>query len=509
MREVERVDLLILDGDVMTMDPGNRILSPGGIAVRDGEIVDVATAGEIRDRYRGDREICARGKLVMPGLVDTYSHAGHGMIKATYHPLLGWPGGHLYYHGTTEDFWYAEGLLSAVERVRFGVTSNMTTIGGTPARTDSPVFAYANARAQREVGLRGSVGVGPPDLFVKHIPEPYTATWWESGEPEVRGFTYADTLRCTEEVLARFRGPGSDMMGAFLSVPYLFGRHPRGRRRNDPTPVYSDADVPLIIEKAEEVKDIAARYGVRLQTHMFEGTVDFAVEKMGPRKARELLGPEVVIAHANGLRESEIEILAETRAKVASAPSMEENLWYGRCPVPELLRAGVCTSITTDGPAPRISLDLFKDIDRSLFLNWMAHGTQDVYPAGRALKMVTIDAARVMGVDHLVGSLEVGKRADVIAIDMDRPHLAPAHNLPQLVAYYVNGNDVDTTIVDGEILMEGGVVNSVDESEVVAMAREEARRATERVDISRYLELPRGFWDGWRHEDARGFPGAR
>ncbi|MFW5896543.1 MAG: amidohydrolase family protein [Bacillota bacterium] len=502
MNEKIAVDLIVTGGDVMSMDGDNRILRPGAMAIRDGEILAVGTPKEIAARFVADRIIDARGKLAMPGLVDTYSHAGHGMIKAIYHPLRGWPSGHLYYHGTTEDFWYAEGLLSATERVRFGVTSNMTTVGGTPARTDSTVFALANARAQATVGLRGSVGVGPPDVFVKHIPEPYTATWWEEGKPETRGFTYRDTLEVSEEIFRRVDDLAGGGVGSFMALPYIFGRHPRGKRRNDPTPTYSDEDIPVLVEKAEEAVNLARRYGVRVQTHMFEGTIDFALEKMGRDEVMEILGPDVVVAHANGLREGEIDLLAEAGTRVASAPSMEENLWYGRCPVPEMLRAGVNVSITTDGPAPRISLDLFKDINRSLFLNWMAYGTQDVYPAGRALRMVTIDAARVMGIDHLVGSLEVGKRADIILLDMDRPHLTPSFHLPQLVAYYVNGNDVDTTIVDGKVLMEDRRVLTVDEGEVLDFAQEEAEKAVGRVDISPYLELPAGYWNSWRHEDA-------
>ncbi|MFO7942402.1 MAG: amidohydrolase family protein [Bacillota bacterium] len=501
MDERSRVDLLITGGDVMTMNADNHILRPGAVAIRDGEIVAVGDPEDLSRQFFAERTLDGRGKLAMPGLVDTYSHAGHGMIKAVYHPLRGWPSGHLYYHGTTEDFWYAEGLLSATERVRFGVTSNMTTIGGTPARSDSPVFALANARAQREVGLRGSVGVGPPDLFVKHIPEPYIATWWDDGKSEIRGFTYEDTLAVSEEIFSSLDDTEEGGVGSFMSLPYIFGRHPRGKRRNDPTPTYADEDIPKLVEKAEEALDLARRYGVRLQTHMFEGTMDFAVEKMGRGKVAELLGPDVVVAHANGLRNPEIEVLAETGTRVASAPSMEENLWYGRCPVPEMLRAGVNVAITTDGPAPRISLDLFKDINRSLFLNWMAYGTQDIYPAGRALRMVTSEAAEVMGIDHLVGSIEAGKRADIILLDMNRPHLTPSFHLPQLVAYYANGNDVDTTIVEGEILMEGRRVLSVDEGEVLDFARREAEKAVERIDVSDYLELPAGFWQGWRHED--------
>src|SRR5690606_21073555 len=102
--------------------------------------------------------------------------------------------------------------------------------------------------------------------------------------------------------------------------------------------------------------------------------------------------------------------------------------------------------------------DLFKDLYRALFLAWVGHGHQQIFPVGKALRMVTAEAAQVIGMGDLIGSLEVGKLADVILIDLDRPHLVPSDHLPNLVAYYVNGNDVDTTIVNGKVLMAGGVV---------------------------------------------------
>ena len=112
----------------------------------------------------------------MPGLVDTYGHAGHGLVKGILHPQLGWPNNQLYFHSTSENWWYAEGLLSAVERLQFGVTCGLTVIGATPARLDDPIFTLRQAQAIREVGIRGVLGVGPPDPFVHHLTDPWTGT---------------------------------------------------------------------------------------------------------------------------------------------------------------------------------------------------------------------------------------------------------------------------------------------------------------------------------------------
>jgi cytosine/adenosine deaminase-related metal-dependent hydrolase len=175
-------------------------------------------------------------------------------------------------------------------------------------------------------------------------------------------------------------------------------------------------------------------------------------------------------------------------------------MWYGYPPIPELLEAGANVSISTDGSAPRFSFDLFKDISRAMWHQWMRFSTQDVLPAGKALRMVTIDAAKALGMAHEVGSLETGKKADVILVDLDRPHLTPTTYVPHLLTFYVNGNDVDTVIVDGEVLMNEGKILSVDEQEVMELARTEAEKAFDLVDLDDFRPSDRTFWHGTRYE---------
>ena len=124
---------------------------------------------------------------------------------------------------------------------------------------------------------------------------------------------------------------------------------------------------------------------------------------------------------------------------------------------------------------------------------------QTVFPPGKALRMVTIDAANVLGLGHLVGSLEPGKRADIILVDFNRPHLLPGELIPRLLAFYANGNDVESVIVDGKIVMQDRRVVSVDEKEVVQFAREEAQKAFERQEIRGYLEMDQDFWRSWKY----------
>jgi 5-methylthioadenosine/S-adenosylhomocysteine deaminase len=490
------VDILIAGGVVLTMDSQNRLIENGAVAVKGKTIAAVDTLENLRHAYAAETVIDASSKVVMPGLVDTYGHAGHGLIKGIHHPELGWPTNIVYFHATDDRWWYAEGMLSALERLRFGVTCGFSVIGATPARMDSPIFAQRQAEAVREIGIRGVLGVGPPDPHVSHIPEPWSGTFWDEGKPIKRPFSYQDTIRNSVSVIEEWHGAAEGRINVALHFPYLFGRqaaHPRIPFE------YNDQHVPAMIEKAEEIRDLANRYQVLVHTHAFKGSVAFGIEHFGMGRVRQLLGPDVLFAHCNGLSDVEVRVLGENRVGIAVVPFTHENILYGPCPVIELLQSGANVTISTDGTAPYCSYDLFKDISRAVWTQWTRFEDQTLLPAGRALRMVTIDAARALGVDHLTGSLEVGKRADIILVDLARPHLTPSASVPRLLAFYANGNDVDTVLVDGRVLMQDRKATSVDEDAVVGMAREEAARAFERLDISAYLEMTDSFWRGWRY----------
>ncbi|MBM4456360.1 MAG: amidohydrolase family protein [Chloroflexi bacterium] len=486
-----QVDLVIEGGAVVTMDPANRLIPAGAVAVSDGRIVAVDRAETIRQHYTAARVLDAHDKAIMPGLVDTYGHGGHGLIKGILHPRLGWPTNVLYFHATTERWWYTEGLLAALERLRFGVTCGFTVVGATPARMDSPVFAEAQARAAEEVGIRSVVGIGPPDIHVSHLPTPWTGVLWEADQPIRRQFTYEDTVRNCVAVIEKWHAAAEGRVRIALHVPYLLGRlaaHPRFLF------TYNDEHVPAMIAAAEETRALADRYGLIIHSHIFRDSVSFALAKFGAERLRWLLGPDVVFAHANGLSEEEVRVLGEAAVSIAVVPFTHENIMYGVCPAVELLRAGANVTISTDGTAPYASYDLFREISRALWAQWVRFNDLNVLPAGKGLRMVTIDAARALGLDQEIGSLEVGKRADIILVNLAQPHLTPQAMLPRLLAFYTSGHDVDTVLVNGKILMEDRTVKTVDMATVLALAREEAAAAFGRFDIAPYLTLDESFW---------------
>jgi cytosine/adenosine deaminase-related metal-dependent hydrolase len=492
----QRVDLLILNGTVVTFDEHHQILDSGGLAIDGDRIVAVGGSRALKEAYEAECVVDAADMVIMPGLVDTYGHAGHGMVGGFYHPDAGWPAGRLYWHGTTEDWWFAESQLAAAERLRFGVTTGASIVGSTPARTDSPRFAVRCAEAYEKVGIRAVLGVGPPDPFIPHLPRPWTGSFLEDGEWVERAFTYDETVRNSLDVVETWHGGGNGRIRIALAPPYLFGRHAfHGHFEY----TYRPGDVGVMIEKAEEMRDLADQYRVQIHTHVMKGGMSFALHHFGRERVERLLGPDVVIAHGNGIGREGVEVIGSTRSNVASAPSTMENVRYGYAPVVEFLEAGANVTIATDGSAPRFSFDLWKDIVRAMWHQWMIHRTQHVLPPGKALRMVTLDAAKALGMGDEIGSLEQGKKADVILVDFNRLHLTPRTFLPQQLTYYVTGHDVHTVIVGGRILMEDRKIRTVDVEEVKALAREEAARAFERVDLEPYCETGPQFWLGARY----------
>jgi hypothetical protein len=342
------------------------------------------------------------------------------------------------------------------------------------------------------------LGAGPPDPFIPHIPEPWQATQWEGDTPHRVDFTFDETVRNTVAFAHAWHGKANGRIHASLHYPYLFGRqasHPRYPF------TYEKSHIPVMLERAREMRVLADELDMLLHTHAFRGSVAFAVEHFGKDETMKLLNGRTVFAHCNGLAEGEVRVLGEARVGIAAVPFTHENIWYGPCPVIELMQAGAITTLATDGTAPYTSYDLWRDLSRGIWAQWQRTGDLRVLPPGKALRMVTIDAARALGLDSEIGSLEVGKRADIILIDLDRPHLIPAADVVRLLTFYVNGNDVHTVIVDGEILMEDRVVRSVDEAAVRDLAREQAAIAFSRYDISPYLEKQDSFWDGHTLEE--------
>jgi cytosine/adenosine deaminase-related metal-dependent hydrolase len=476
------------------MDATDRVFAPGAVAINGDRIVAVGDDREVSARFPAAEEIRVPNHVVMPGLVDPYSHAGHGLVKAIHRPGFGWPANIVYFQATTPEWWEAEAQLSALERVRFGTTTGLTVLGGTPARADDPAYADAHLRGVLRVGIRDMLSIGPPDPFIDHVPRPWTGVDWRTGTAVPRLFTYEQCMDVAADVVTRWHGTHNDRIRVCIHPPYLLGRFARHPR----VPyTYREEDTPVLIGKAEEMRAFADRWRVLIHTHAFQGSLAWGFSALGNR-LYDIVGPDVVFAHANGLTADEVGLVARSGAAVTCVATTDENVHYGLCPVIELLAAGVRVGIATDGSAPNMNLDLWKDIHRTMLVHRIARKDPNVLPVGKALRMVTIEAAQAIGWDREIGSLEPGKKADVITVDLRQPHLVPRVHIPQLLGYYVEGADVVNVIADGRVLMRDRNVLSVDVEDTIAWAEREAAAAFRRADISEYLVLPEGYWRSHR-----------
>jgi cytosine/adenosine deaminase-related metal-dependent hydrolase len=199
-----------------------------------------------------------------------------------------------------------------------------------------------------------------------------------------------------------------------------------------------------------------------------------------------------------GISDEEIQILADTGTHVLSGP-MTNAYINNRCPVVELLESGVNVAFCTDASAPNRNYDLLEKLRIGLWLHRTHFRDADVLTAGKALEMITIDAAKALGLESELGSLEKGKIADVVLIDVQKPHLYPLWHEPLRLVYQASGHDVDTVIVDGQLLMENRQVFRVNEKRILADAQKEAEKMLDRTGFWKSSEMPEHFWKSTRY----------
>ncbi|MET9563137.1 amidohydrolase [Streptomyces tauricus] len=421
-------DLLIHGGDVLTVDEAGTIVPDGAVAVRDGEIVEVGPAGELRTRYAAAETLDATGCLVLPGLVNAHTHLAMTLLRGRADDVT--------LQGFLERVirWESE-LLSAenvatairvaiAESVRAGVTSAL----------DMYWFHEAAERVAREAGWR--LHTGPTFM---DVPDP------------ADGIAYEDRLAWARRDLA--------------------GRAPRPGTR----PVlFAHSAYTLSPEQLTEIAALAREFGALLHLHAAENATEVATVEVryGKRPVElldslGLLGPDLLLAHTVDLTGAEIAALARTGTSVAHCPVSNLKLGCGIAPVPRMLSAGVTVGLGTDGAVSSNSLDVLRSLGLAALVH-KADGDPTAVGAEQAVRMATIEGARALGLGDHLGSLEAGKRADLIVLDLGGPHLAPRHDPWSTLAYAARAEDVRDTLVDGRVLMRGRTLTTLDEGAALA-----------------------------------------
>lgn len=473
-----QADTLLTGGAVVTMDPARRVIENGAVAVSDGIITAIGTAAELGEQVQAAEVIDATGHVVFPGLIDVHAHAGHGLIKTMgMHGGDRWEAicGEVYTQVSPPEFWHAEARLAALERLRFGVTTGVSLLGGgdTIMRSDHPDYAAAHCRGVLEVGTRSVVAIGPT-----RAPHPLTYADWESGTRRPYPVSFAHQFDTSKAVADDWHNTHAGRINIAMLYPVLRDEHERDMAAQD----YAAA-----CDQSRAVRAYARDKGlIFTQDGHWRGSIRRA-------QALGLLGPDALLSHCIDLHDDEIALAAETDTKIAHNPSANASI-AGRCPATEMMEIGVCVALGSDATAPDRSGDMFRHMQQAMHYHRRHFRDADVLPIGRVLEMCTIDGAKALGMDERIGSLEVGKAADIVTLDLARPHLQPGNMPAHRLVCFANGNDVSNVMVGGEMVLRDARATRLDEAEVLRDAAAEAALMVERMGSAQDLALPSDFW---------------
>ena len=425
---VKPIDILIINGSVLTMDPQDTLIKNGAVAVSADRIVEVGTEDALSASYQAAKIIDARGGIIMPGLVNTHTHAAMTCFRglADDLPLMTWLHDYIFPAEAklTFDIVYQGTRLACSEMI----------LSGTTTFCDMYLFEEAVAQAVKEAGMRAVVGE-----VIYDFPSP------NYGPVE-------DGLKYTEALIEKWRDDplitiAVEPHSAYVCSPDLLQKARAIADRND---------VPIVIHLSEterEVVQIREKYGRTPVAHLAE--IGF-------------LCPNLIADHCVALTAKDTALLKDFDVKIAHNPESNMKLASGVAPIPELLKQGITVGIGTDGCASNNNLDMFQEMDTAAKLHKVHTLDPTVMDARTVVSMATIDGARVLGMGDIIGSLEAGKKADIIIIDIRSPHLMPMYNIYSHLVYAVTGSDVVTSVVNGRVLMEDRVLTTLDVDEVMA-----------------------------------------
>src|SRR5450759_626274 len=408
------VSLVVVGRTVITENPAHQMLSPGAVAISGTDIVDVGTPEAIAAKYQAGETIDAGDQIVLPGLINTHTHAPMVMYRglADDLALMDW---------LQKYIFPAEAKTVSPEFVRTGTRLAALEMieSGTTTFADMYYFEEEIAKATIEAGLRGVLG----ETIIQF--------------PVADAKTPAEGLARAERFIKEFKDNG-------LIVPAVA---PHALYTNDKTTLVAAAElgrrygVPILIHFAETEDE------VRIAREQYKMTPAAYLESIG------FWGPKTLAAHGIWVTDDDIAILKRRGVGVAHNPESNMKLASGAAPVTKYLAAGAALGLGTDGAASNNDLDMFGAMRQASFL--AKHATHDptAVPAQTALDMATIGGARAMHMERLIGSLEPGKRADLITVSMRAARQTPMYNPVSHLVYVTRGDDVRTTIVNGKILM--------------------------------------------------------
>lgn len=439
---------IIVNAMILTMDQDYSFWECGSILIKNDRILALGDISISREDFPDAEIIDGTGKLVMPGLVNTHTHVPMTIFRgyADDLPLHEW----LY-----EYIFPVESEFINAESVTLGTTLAMAEMlrSGTTTFNDMYYFVDEIAHVVDQTGMRAVLSESVIGFPAPNSPTPN------------------DSLRKSEALIKKW------------------GDHPRITISFSAHAPYSCSGSMI-----QQVKSYADKYNVPFNIHVAETKKEFdeSLVKTGHTPVGYLnqlgvLGSNVIFAHGVHLTPDDISLLKENDVSVAHNPECNMKLASGVAPVPQLLKSGVRVGFGTDGVASNNNLDLFEEMNTAAIIHKLNSNDPTVLDARTVVEMATIGGARVLGMENEIGSLEPGKKADLIMMNMSQPHAHPVYNIYSLLVYSLQGSDVETVIIDGEVVMldkkftrlqENGLYEEV---EKIAHAIKERSRQLSRI----------------------------
>lgn len=431
------VDTIILGGRVLPMDDINTVLPEGAVAIEGENIVAVGPAAEIRSRFTGHLEIDARDSLIMPGLINGHTHAAMTCFRgiADDMELMEWLNRYIFpaeARNVDPELAYRGSMLACAEMIRSGTTTFC----------DMYIFEDETARAAKEAGVRCLVGEVLFDF------------------PSPNFQTPAEGLLYTRKLLEKWAG---DSLVRIVVEPHS---------------LYTCS--PSLLKDA---KALADEFRAPYATHLLENRTEAKQlqEKFGKPAMKFLeeigfLSERFTAFHCVAMDEKDIRVFADHGCRAVHNPESNMKLASGIAPASAMRKQGIPVGLGTDGCASNNDLNMFGEMDTAAKLAKVASLDPTALPALDALRMATCEGARALGLEHETGSLEVGKKADIIIIGLNKPHLTPLYNEYSQIVYATEGADVDTVFINGKIVMRDRKLLTIDEQAAMDRVREIAVR---------------------------------
>ena len=432
--EKTKADLIVSGGTVVTMDRLRAIVEDGAVVIKGDTILEVGSRAELEGKYQAAQTIDARGTLVLPGFVNGHTHVPMTLFRGLHDDVTLDEWLHKYIFpaeakNVDEEFVRWGTRLAAAEQIRSGITTF----------ADMYYFEDVIAEETKAAGMRGVLG----ETFIDF--------------PAPDNKSEAEMLAYTEKFLKRWQG---DPLIQAAPAPHSIYTCSR-KTLQDSAALARKYKAPILIHVAEMKKEWE------------DSEKQNGMSPVGYLNSIGVLGPDVVAAHCIYVDETDRELLAQKQVGCVHNPSSNMMLASGVSPVPEMRAAGVAVGLGTDGPAgSNNDLDLLEEMDLAAKLAKITKMSPTALNAKAVVEMATIDGAKALHMDKEIGSLEPGKKADLILISLDEPNAVPMYDIYAQLAYALKASDVETVVIGGKVVMRDRKLLTVNEEQAIQKARE-------------------------------------